>query len=89
VGNPRGSASLRLIDRLAARPVLTIAAAGAVLDVSDVSAAKAIEELVAAGVLVKRSTGRRNQVFEARDIIDAFTDLIAFSPASKCITSFG
>jgi Fic family protein len=71
------AASRRLIDRLAARPVLTIAAAAEVLDVSDVSAAKAIDELVAAGVLVKRSTGRRNQVFEARDIIDALTDLLA------------
>jgi len=65
----------RLIEHLASHPVLTIAAAAEILSVSSFAASNAIADLVEAGILVKRSTGRRNQVFEAHDVINAFVDL--------------
>jgi hypothetical protein len=56
--------------------MLTVKGAAQLLDRSVPSAAEAIERLVTAGILSPTTVGRkRGQVYEARDVIDAFTAL--------------
>ena len=76
VGNPRrDSAMHRLIGALPAAPVLTATTASELADRSFQAANQAIDRLVAADVLVQVNVGRRNRVFEAPELIDAFTAL--------------
>jgi hypothetical protein len=54
-------------------PVLTVAGASRILTRSIPAANDAVNELVAAGILTSVNPGKRNRVFEARELIDAFT----------------
>ena len=75
-GNPRrGSATRLLIDALSAAPVLTVATAAELAGRSFQATNLSIDRLVDAGVLVQVNVGRRNRVFEAPELIDAFTAL--------------
>lgn len=68
---PRGgSAVVRLIDELAAFPVLTVAAVAARLGVSKEAANNAVAELEKAGILDQVSVGRRNRVHEALEVFE-------------------
>ena len=62
-----------LVSVLPSAPVLTTTTAAELVGRSFPAAGQAIERLVAAGVLVQVSVGRRNRAYEAPELIDAFT----------------
>jgi Fic family protein len=70
-----GSATDLLLRSLPGAPILSASAAAELTGRSFPQANEAIGRLVSAGVLVQISVGKRNRAFEARDIINAFTDL--------------
>ncbi len=69
------SSALALLTRLPEMPILTVRGAAAVLDRTFAAANWAIEALVAAGILTPTKSSQRNRVFEARELLDAFTSL--------------
>ena len=72
--NVRKNSSLEmLLERLPEMPVLTVAGASRILKRSLPAANEAVNELVEAGILTAVKQGKRNRVFEARDLVDAFT----------------
>lgn len=76
VGRIRGGSAVDLlIDALPGSPILTVRSAAALIDRSEQAANEAIPRLVGAGVLEQITVGRRNRAFEARELVDAFTDL--------------
>jgi hypothetical protein len=70
-----GSATDRLLRSLPGAPILSASAAAELTGRSFPRANEAIGRLVSAGVLTQISVGKRNRTFEARDVINAFTDL--------------
>ncbi|WP_420617688.1 Fic family protein [Candidatus Poriferisocius sp.] len=71
---------MRLIDQLPAHPVLNAEKAAELLGASWRTGARALEQLEQAGVLVQRSAGRRNRVYEAEAITAAFSAATDLSP---------
>lgn len=71
----KGSATELLIESLPAAPIMTVQSAAALVDRSEQAVNEAIPRLLDAGVLRQTTVGRRNRVFEAAEVIDAFTDL--------------
>ena len=71
----RNSTTELLIDVLPGMPIVTVTGAANLLGRSFPAANKAVEQLLAAGVLHKVTVGRRNRAFEAADVIAAFSDL--------------
>ena len=70
-----GSATDLIIDQLPGAPILTVASAAQLVGRSVQAANEAILRLVEAQVLTPRTLGkRRRNVFEARDIVTAFTE---------------
>jgi Fic family protein len=69
------SSALVLLSHLPEMPVLTVNGAAGVLKRTFPAANRAIEALVEAKVLTSVNAGQRNRVFEARELIDAFTAL--------------
>ena len=69
----RDSTGNLLISVLPSAPVLTATTAAELVGRSFPATSMAIERLVAAGVLVQVSVGRRNRAYEAPELIDAFT----------------
>jgi Fic family protein len=70
-----GSATDLLLRALPGAPVLSVSGAAELIGRSYPQVNEAIGRLVPAGVLTQISVGKRNRAFEARDIINAFTDL--------------
>ncbi|MEU4607886.1 Fic family protein [Kribbella sp. NPDC023972] len=68
-----GSAVELLIETLPAAPVLTLAAAARLIDRSQQAANQALARLVDVRILREITDGRRNRVYEAPELIDAFT----------------
>lgn len=68
-----GSAVDLLIETLPAAPVLTLAAAAELIGRSQQAANQGLARLTEAGVLREVTDGRRNRVYEAPELIDAFT----------------
>ncbi len=64
-----------LLNMLPGTPIITATGAARMLGRSFKPASRAIDELTQAGVLRQLNVGRRNRAFEARAVIDAFTDL--------------
>lgn len=76
VGSVRRNSTLDLLlEILPGTPVITVTGAARMLGRSFRAASGAVDELVQAGVLEQVNVGRRNRAFEARDVLDAFTDL--------------
>ena len=71
----RSNSAMRLIDALPSNPVLNAASAADLLAVDPRTARRSIDLLVGAGILVQRSAGRRNRVYEVESIIDTFAAL--------------
>ncbi len=71
----RNSAVDVLLDTLPGTPIITTTGAARMLGRSFRAASRAIDVLTQAGVLHQVNVGKRNRAFEARDVIDAFTDL--------------
>ena len=84
-----GSSTDLLLKALIGAPVLTVGSAADLIGRSFPQTNDAIERLGSAGVLSQVKVGRRNRVFEASAIIDAFTDLERqlASPAADTRTS--
>jgi hypothetical protein len=70
-----GSATDLLLRALPGAPILSASGAAGLTGRSFPQANEAIGRLVSAGVLTQISVGKRNRAFEARDIVNAFTDL--------------
>jgi hypothetical protein len=71
----RNSATDLLIEALPGAPIVTVTSAARLIGRTYQAANEGIENLQAGGVLSQVRVGRRNRAFEARDVIDAFTDL--------------
>lgn len=69
------AAAWRLIDELPAYPIVSGPVAAARLQRSRPQATQAIEQLVAAGVLVPLGEGRRNRLYEAVGLLDLIAGL--------------
>lgn len=69
------AAALRLIEALPGAPVLTAQTAAALIGRSVQATNEAIGQLASVGVLKQTTVGKRNRVFEAPELIDAFTAL--------------
>ena len=74
------TAARRLLAHLAANPILNAEKAAELLGASWRTGARSLEQLQDAGVLVQRSAGRRNRVYEAEAITDAFAAVTRSSP---------
>jgi Fic family protein len=70
-----GSATDLLLSSLPGAPVLTVNGAVALIGRSFPQTNQAIARLTQAGVLSQVTVGKRNRAFEAREIVNAFTDL--------------
>jgi Fic family protein len=70
-----GSATDLLLSVLPGSPIITVTAAAELIGRSFPQANEAVSRLADAGILSQVSVGKRNRAFEARDIINAFTDL--------------
>jgi Fic family protein len=70
-----GSATAALVDRLPGVPIVTVAAVADLLGRSYKAANDAVDRFEAAGILTKIAGDRRNRAWEARQVVDAFTDL--------------
>jgi len=70
-----GSATDLLLRALPGAPVLTVKAASELINRSFPQVNEAMARLVEVGVLSQITVGRRNRAFEAKEIINAFTDL--------------
>jgi Fic family protein len=70
-----GSATDLLLRALPGAPILSASAAAELTGRSFPQANEAIGRLVSAGILTQITVGKRNRAFEAKDIINAFTDL--------------
>ncbi len=69
------SATAVLIEKLPGAPIITVQSAAELTGRSVQAANDAVSRLTAAGILIQSKAGRRNRIFEAREVIDAFTDL--------------
>jgi Fic family protein len=69
------SAVAMLVSALPGAPVITVQSAAALIGRSVQAVNEAIPRLVEAGVLTQTTVGRRNRAFEARDLLNAFTEL--------------
>jgi Fic family protein len=76
LGSVRANSSLDLVLRaLPGAPIVTVSGTAALLGRSFEATNNAIERLVEADILRQVKVGRRNRVFEAPDVITAFTAL--------------
>lgn len=71
----RGSATDLLLRSLPGAPVLTVNAAAELIGRSFPQTNQAVARLTQGGVLSQVTVGKRNRAFEAKDIVNAFTDL--------------
>jgi Fic family protein len=70
-----GSSADLLLKALPGTPIVSVKSAMALLGRSKPQVNDAIARLESAGILTQATVGRRNRAFEAREVIDAFTDL--------------
>ncbi|MBW6469466.1 MAG: Fic family protein [Coriobacteriia bacterium] len=76
LGSVRAGSSVDLLLRLLpGTPIVSVKSAMRALGRSKPQVNDAVARLEAAGILQQVTVGRRNRVFEARDVIDAFADL--------------
>jgi Fic family protein len=71
----RGSATDLLVQWLPGAPILTVNGAADLIGRSFPQTNGAVTRLARAGILSQVTVGKRNRTFEAKEIIDAFTDL--------------
>ena len=83
------AAALKLLENLPGTPIVTVSGAAKLIGRSFRATNDAIEKLVAKRILTPATAGRRNRVFEARELIDAFTALERqlASPEFKTLSS--
>ena len=82
------SAAFRLLELLPSHPVVTAESARELLETAERTARHAISRLADAGIIVQRSAGRRNRVFECADMMDAFTEAAREQSADNLTLAF-
>ena len=85
MGVRRSNAAVRLVELLPVRPVVNADSAAQMLGVDSRTARRSLDLLVTAGILVQRSAGKRNRVFEADAITGAFAALASINPGDQDI----
>ena len=70
-----GSAVDLLLRAMPGAPLFTTTGAAALIDRSFIAANEAIKRLLDTGVIRQANMGQRNRVFEAREVVAAFTEL--------------
>jgi len=87
----RNSAADLILNLLGRAPVLTAATAAALVERSTVATGKAIDQLVAAGVLEQVTVGKRNRAYEAPAVFGLLTDYerALASPAGDTLAHSG
>jgi len=80
LGLRRSNPALRLLDVLPQNPVVNTQRVMDLLGVDKHAARRCLNTLEAAGVLVQRSAGKRNRVYEAEAVADAFSALADHRP---------
>ncbi|MGH3165997.1 MAG: Fic family protein [Trebonia sp.] len=76
LGHVRGGSATDLLLRgLPGAPIVTVSGVMDLIDRSFPQANEAVARLVEAGILSQITVGKRNRAFEAKEIINAFTDL--------------
>ena len=84
VGPARSNSTVALlIEALPAVPILTVLAASHLVGTSYKPVSEAVGRLVQVGVLSQISDGRRNRIFEASEIVDAFEAFARSSVESR------
>ncbi|MEG2933802.1 MAG: hypothetical protein RR842_09500, partial [Gordonibacter sp.] len=78
LGARSDSATTLLVQALPGIPVFTATSAAAYLDRSFKRTTSAIGELVAAGIVVQITEGKRNRVFECPDVLDTYANIKGF-----------
>lgn len=78
LGARSDSATTLLVQALPGIPVFTATSAAAYLDRSFKRTTSAIDELVAAGIVVQITEGKRNRVFECPNILDTYANIKGF-----------
>ena len=86
LGVRRSNAAVRLIEVLPTRPVLNADSAAQMLGADPRTARRSLDLLTSAGILVQRSAGKRNRVFEAAAITDAFSALASINVGDSDIS---
>lgn len=71
----RGSSADLLIEALPGTPILTVTTGASLTGRSFQAVNQAVRQLTEGGVLRQIRIGRRNRAFEARELIEAFSDL--------------
>ncbi len=71
------SAAHRLADVLFRQPVIDSSNAAAALGISTVNAQVAIDRLITAGILTQITDGRRNRIWQAKDVLQALDEFAA------------
>ena len=84
-GTRRTSAPMRLIDELPAHPVLNAKKAANLLGADMRTALRSLRLLSECGILVQRSAGKRNRVYEAEDIVGAYSALASAKAGNQGI----
>ena len=77
------NATSRLIKHLPTNPVLNAEKTSNLLGASWRTGARVLELLEQVGILVQRSAGKRNRVYEAEDTTGAFATAIKTSPVQQ------
>ena len=85
LGVRSNNAALRMLEHLPRRPILNLGLAMQILGASKHTANRCLTTLEQAGVLVQRSAGKRNRVYEAQAVTDAFASLAAISGPNSTV----
>lgn len=85
LGVRRSNAAVRLVEMLPDHPVVNADSAAEMLGVDTRTARRSLDLLVTAGILVQRSAGKRNRVFEADAITGAFAALASINAGDRDI----
>lgn len=72
-----GSSASRMLDHLLGQPVVNSTSTADRLGVSTVAAQQAINTLVDAGILTQFTAGKRNRLWQAREVIEAMDSFAA------------
>ncbi len=75
-----GSAAYRLLESSPLQPIVTATSVAKQLSCDDTTAQRAVNRLTDIGILVQRSAGRRNRVFESPSMMDAFAEVTRDTP---------
>jgi Fic family protein len=80
LGVTRAATAQRLLDLVFARPAVSITGAQQLLDVSYLTASRAVAALAEAGILEEVTGARRGRVFVAQQLVRCIDEPLAIEP---------